>query len=61
MNTPYLKKYQPKYYKDFTIDKEYIELLNTMKKIDNLNILLVGDPGCGKPPFYMQVLGNIIN
>ena len=48
MNTPYLKKYQPKYYKDFTIDKEYIELLNTMKKIDNLNILLVGDPGCGK-------------
>ena len=25
MNTPYLKKYQPKFYKDFTIDKEYIE------------------------------------
>ena len=48
MNTPYLKKYQPQFYKDFTIDKEYIELLNTMKKIDNLNILLVGDPGCGK-------------
>jgi len=48
MNTPYLKKYQPKLYKDFTIDKEYIELLNTMKKIDNLNILLVGDSGCGK-------------
>tara|TARA_Y100000591_G_scaffold11239_1_gene8735 strand:+ start:1278 stop:2231 length:954 start_codon:yes stop_codon:yes gene_type:complete len=48
MNTPYLKKYQPQFYKDFTIDKEYIELLNTMKEIDNLNILLVGDPGCGK-------------
>lgn len=48
MNTPYLKKYQPKFYKDFIIDKEYIELLNTMKNIDNLNILLVGDPGCGK-------------
>ena len=48
MNTPYLKKYQPQFYKDFIIDKEYIELLNTMKNIDNLNILLVGDPGCGK-------------
>jgi replication factor C subunit 2/4 len=48
MNTPYLKKYQPKFYKDFIIDKEYIELLNTMKNIDNMNILLVGDPGCGK-------------
>ena len=48
MNTPYLKKYQPKFYKDFTIDKEYIELLNTMQKMDNLNILLVGNSGCGK-------------
>ena len=48
MNTPYLKKYQPRFYKDFTIDKEYIDLLNTMQKIDNLNILLVGNSGCGK-------------
>ena len=45
MNIPYLKKYQPKFYKDFIIDNEYIELLNTMKNIDNLTILLVGDPG----------------
>ena len=48
MNTPFLKKYQPKFYKDFIIDNEYIELLNTMHKIDNLNILLVGDTGSGK-------------
>ena len=48
MNTPFLKKYQPQFYKDFTIDKEYIELLNTLKKMDNLNILLVGNSGCGK-------------
>jgi len=48
MNTPYLKKYQPKFYEDFTIEKEYINLLNTMQKIDNLNILLVGNSGCGK-------------
>ena len=49
MNTPFLKKYQPQFYKDFTIDKEYIELLNTLKNMDNLNILLVGNSGCGKP------------
>ena len=48
MNTPFLKKYQPQFYKDFTIDKEYIELLNTLKNMDNLNILLVGNSGCGK-------------
>ena len=48
MNTPFLKKYQPQFYKDFTIDKDYIELLNTLKNMDNLNILLVGNSGCGK-------------
>ena len=48
MNVPFLKKYQPQFYKDFTIDNEYIELLNTLKSMDNLNILLVGNSGCGK-------------
>lgn len=48
MNVPFLKKYQPKKYKDFIIDKEYIELLTTLKNMDNLNVLLVGNPGCGK-------------
>ena len=48
MNIPFLKKYQPQFYKDFTIEKDYIELLNTLKNMDNLNILLVGNSGCGK-------------
>lgn len=48
MNVPFLKKYQPKKYKDFIIDSEYIELLTTLKNMDNLNVLLVGNPGCGK-------------
>jgi len=48
MNTPFLKKYQPLFYKDFVIEKEYIELLNTLKNMDNLNILLIGNSGCGK-------------
>ena len=48
MNTPFLKKYQPLFYNDFTIDKEYIELLNTLMNMNNLNILLVGNSGSGK-------------
>ena len=48
MNTPFLKKYQPQFYKDFTIDEEYIELLTTLINMNNLNILLVGNSGCGK-------------
>jgi replication factor C subunit 2/4 len=48
MNIPFLKKYQPIFYKDFTIDNEYIELLTTLSTMNNLNILLVGNPGSGK-------------
>ena len=48
MNAPFLKKYQPTFFKDFIIDKEYIQLLNTLINMNNLNILLVGNHGCGK-------------
>jgi len=44
----FLKKYQPKYYKDFYIKDEYISLLNALQKMDNLNILFIGDKGVGK-------------
>ena len=48
MNPPFLKKYQPKRYKEFVIGPEYIQLLQTLIEMDNLNFILVGDSGCGK-------------
>lgn len=48
MDIPFLKKYQPKWYTDFIIDDNYIQLLNTLLKMDNLNILFIGNSGCGK-------------
>jgi len=48
MNLPFLKKYQPKRYNEFVIDKEYIQLLKTLINMNNLNILLIGDSGTGK-------------
>ena len=48
MNETFLKKYKPKFYKDFIIDKEYIHLLKTLIKMDTLNILLIGNTSCGK-------------
>ena len=48
MNTQFLKKYQPLFFKDFIIDKEYIELLDTLNNMDSLNILLVGNRCLGK-------------
>ena len=48
MNLPFLKKYQPKRYNEFVIDKEYIQLLKTLINMNNLNILLIVDSGTGK-------------
>lgn len=48
MNVPFLKKYQPQFYNEFIIDKDYIKLLNTLLEMDNLNILLIGNSGSGK-------------
>ena len=43
-----LKKYQPKRFGDFIINKSYIQLFNTFINMDRLNILLIGNSGCGK-------------
>ena len=48
MEISFLKKYQPLLYKDFYIDPEYILLLNTLQKMNNLNILFIGKSGLGK-------------
>ncbi len=56
MNIPFLKKYQPTFFKDFIIDKEYIELLNTLINMNNLNILLIGNPGCGKTSLLHSII-----
>ena len=48
MNKPFLKKYQPKKYKELAIEKEFIQLLSSLIEMDNLNVLLIGNNGCGK-------------
>ena len=48
MHETFLKKYKPKMYKDFIIEPEYIDLLNTLIEMDSLNILLIGNSSCGK-------------
>ena len=61
MNTQFLKKYQPLFFKDFTIDKEYIELLTTLNKMDALNILLVGNNGSGKTSLLYATIREYYN
>ena len=52
----FLNKYHPMYFKDFETDSEMIEILNTLININNLNILFIGDIGCGKTAFLNAVI-----
>jgi replication factor C subunit 2/4 len=44
----FINKYQPHYFKDFEIDEDIVKIMNTLINMNNLNILLIGDMGCGK-------------
>ena len=56
MNMSFLKKYQPQYFSDFEIGSEYINILNTLIKIDNLNLLIIGDIGSGKTSLLKAII-----
>jgi DNA polymerase III delta prime subunit len=52
----FVNKYQPIYFKDFEIDNEIIQLLNMLMKMDNLNILFIGNISSGKTTFLNAVI-----
>ena len=60
-NISFLKKYQPKYYKDFYIKKDFINLLKTLQKMDNLNILFIGGKGFGKTTIILASIREYYN
>lgn len=55
-NPLFLNKYQPTWFCDFETDSEMIDILNTLININNLNILFIGDIGCGKTAFLNAVI-----
>lgn len=48
MNLPFIYKYKPKQLLDFEIDPDVYDILKTLLSMNNLNLLFVGDSGCGK-------------
>ena len=61
MELPFIARFQPLYFKDFEIDDGIIVLLNTLLKMDNLNILCIGDSGCGKTSLIRATIREYYN
>ena len=61
MELPFMARFQPLYFKDFEIDKEIVMLLNTLLKMDNLNVLYIGDSGCGKTSLINATIREYYN
>lgn len=56
MNLPFIYKYQPIFLKDFEMDEEMLLLIRTMITMDMLNILFIGDSGCGKTSLINTII-----
>ena len=57
----FINKFQPLFFKDFEIDIEMIHLLNTLIDMNNLNILFIGDMGCGKTSLLNAIIREYYN
>ena len=61
MNIPFLKKYQPRYFKDFQKDKETTDIIQMLMNMNLLNILLIGDHGTGKTSLLDAIIREYYN
>ena len=55
-NSLFINKFQPIYFNDFEINNEMIDILITLLKMNNLNILFIGDIGSGKTSFMNALI-----
>ena len=56
MEKPFLYKYQPQWLNDFGLDDDLNVLLKTLLDMDVLNILFIGDSGCGKTSLINAII-----
>ena len=59
--TTFISKYKPYYISEFNADKPLAGILNTLKEIDDLNILLIGSGSSGKTTLLYSVLYEYYN
>ncbi len=56
MNEPFLKKYKPKFLKDFMLDTNLTDLITSLIRINSINILLVGNQCTGKTSLLHAII-----
>lgn len=56
MNTSFIHKYKPKKLDEFIIDSEIKNVISSFICFDNLNILLIGNPGSGKTAMINSII-----
>ncbi|NDA89865.1 MAG: AAA family ATPase [Alphaproteobacteria bacterium] len=57
----FINKFQPLYFKDFEVDEEMVQILKTLIDMNNLNILFIGDMGCGKTSILNALIREYYN
>ena len=55
-NEVFIKKYKPKSLSEFDLESDFLNILQTSIFTDNVNILLVGQPGNGKTTIIDTIL-----
>jgi DNA polymerase III delta prime subunit len=58
MESTFLHKYQPQTLSNFETHQEILDILYQLLKIDSLNILFIGDVGCGKTAFLKSLISE---
>lgn len=61
MNKLLINKYQPRNLHDFNLEEGLIKFINKFIDTNNLNILLIGQSGCGKSILINNILLNYYN
>ena len=56
MNTSFIYKYKPYFVDDFAIDNKLKSMIRTLKEIDDMNLLILGNSGSGKTSMLYAVI-----